>query len=349
MPSRRRLGLYLATVSVAALVSVLLCVLIYRRSIEIGKGVSHAKVSFRLNWIPDPTFTGAYMAKRHRMWRRRNVSVDIKAGGMNIDPIRLVADGTDEFGVVGANRLLEAISKGYDIVAVCVEMQTNPVGWVVRSDSDIRDFGDFVGHRIGLKIGDESETIMKAVFAKMGISESSVELVRVGFSPDPFITGLVDALPVYINEEPHTIQSRGVKVRVLHPSSIGISLYGNVVFTSRRMLEERGSVVQSFVSGLLDGWYLARKMPSNIVAKELQEIEPRMKDVPTEEVLLSTLKLVFGMGEKRGARLGWMNIEDWQKTARIMEKYANVYLERDIASVFTNVYVENYYKSDGKR
>lgn len=326
-----------------SLIVIIFSIVFYKQALEIREGITKAKVSFRLNWIPDPTFTGAYVAKSRSQWKNQNLEVSIKPGGMNIDPIRLVDDGTDQFGVVGANRLLQARAEGYRIVAICVEMQTHPVGWIVRHDSPIQSFKDFEGHRIGLKVGDESETIMNAVFNKLKISLEKVTLVPVGFSPNQFITGKVDALPVYINEEPHTVSSKGISVRILHPSAEGISLYGNVIFTNEDMINNKIEIVQKFVSGLLEGWQIAKNEPSKNIANELIEIEPDMANVPTEKVLVSTLELVFGSLDKNKKKLGWMDLERWENSLNILEKFTDIELKENLATVFTNSFVEKYY------
>lgn len=337
--------IWIPIVVIAIFVTVIvLSFVFYGRALRAQRGQEEVvDVTFRLNWQPDPTFTGAFMAKIRGTWAKRDVNVEILAGGMNISPERLVSEGRDDFGVIGANRLIQARSQGYPLVAVCAEMQTHPVGWIVREDSEIRSFSDFEGKRIGLKVGDESETIMDAVFNKVGLSRDRVTLVPVGFSPEPLLTKQVDALPVYINEEPHTVAAKGVKVRIIHPSDVGITLYGNVIVTHENTVKTKSSLVQRFVSGLLEGWEEAKNANSKTVATELINADSRMGDVATEKVVVSTLDLVYGSAINSRRKLGWMDLEGWQRSESVMRNYAKVELTGDITAIFTNTFVEEYY------
>lgn len=300
-------------------------------------------ISLRLNWIPDPTFTGAYIAKQRKIWEQLGLSVSIEPGGMNLDPIRLVSNGTNQFGVVGANRLLQARSEGFPVRAVCVEMREHPVGWLVLDDSPISTFQDFAGKKIGIKVGDESDSILQSVLAVLNIDRSEIEEVPVGFSVDPLLNGLVDALPVYVNEEPHTVRARGFDVRVLRPSEIGITLYGNVIIVNEELIENSSELVDEFVSGLIQGWNAAYSNEPDSIVQDLIAAEPQMAEVPTEEVLKSTLNLVFN-----GSELGvcQMEISGWERSRRLLEEHADLQLNESIENVFYNESVEKYYSEN---
>jgi NitT/TauT family transport system substrate-binding protein len=305
-----------------------------------SEGKEHPHVSLRLNWTPDPTFAGAYMALATRSWTDAGLEVKIKEGGINLDPMRLVIDGTDDFGIVGADRLLQACADDRNLVAVALELRDNPVGWVVRPDSGIRSFTDLAGHRVGQKYGSETEAIWNAVVNKLNLQDKQITLVPVQFSADPFVQGVVDAFPVYVNEEPNTLAAKGIPVTVLHPADAGLSLYGNVVVTTRQTIQQRPEVVRRFVIGLIRGWEAAAGEPGAVSA-ELIRIEPDMKNVPTQEVLVATIKLARGRGNEQ--RFGWMEAERWAQSRAILSQFAGLKQDMNISSCYTNEFVEQYY------
>lgn len=301
------------------------------------------KVSLRLNWIPDPTFTGAYIAKLHRFWQDLNIEVEIKPGGMNLDPVRLVTNGMDNFGITGADRLLYARAQGLPLVAISLELRDNPVGWIVRKDSDIHSFHDFIGKRVGQKYGSETEAIFDATLSILKIDPATIKVIPVQFSLHPFLNKQVDAFPVYINEEPHTVEAKGVKVRVIHPFEYGIHPYGNVAFTLESTVRQKPDLVQSFVNGLLDGWHTAFQEEPTKIAEKLVRIEPDMGNVPTEKVLISTLELVRGRDVGSEKRIGWMELYRWEQTHHILSEHAGLKKEMNIEAAFTNQFIERYY------
>ena len=309
-----------------------------------GSETKNREITLRLNWIPDPTFTGAYIAKSRGFWKNRGIEVKIKQGGMNLDPLRLVTEGTDNFGITGADRLLQARTQGLPVVAVSLELRDNPVGWIVREDSGIKSFRDLVGKQVGQKYGSETEAIYDATVSVLKIDPKTIHVVPVQFSLEPFLNKQVDAFPVYVNEEPHTVEAKGVKVRIIHPSDYGIGMYGNVLFTLESTVKQDPMLVQSFVDGLLDGWNASLREQPDKIAKELIAIEPDMGNVPTEKVLVSTLELAQGKHVEGKVPIGWMDTDGWTATYRLLTEHAGLKKELNIGSVFDNGFVEHYYR-----
>jgi ABC-type nitrate/sulfonate/bicarbonate transport system substrate-binding protein len=287
------------------------------------------------------------MAKANGLWKQRGLDVEIRPGGLNIDPLRLVAEGSDDFAIDGADRLLFAVEKGMNLVAVSLELRDNPAGWVVREDSDIREFRDLAGRKVGQKYGTAAENIWRAVLGEAKIDSASIKLVPVQFALDPFLSGTVDALPVYVNEEPFTIRSKGVGTRVLYPSDVGLNFYGNVLITNKDMIEKHPLLVEKFVAGLLEGWKLAESGKLDNVASTLRRVEPSMGSVPTDSVLQATIVLAHGRNTQGEHRFGWMDANGWTQTQSVMTRYAGLSKTINLSACWTNRFVEAYYLGKG--
>src|SRR5947199_10328539 len=65
-------------------------------------------ISLRLKWVYDPGFAGEMVASKAGLFEKYGVRVDIKPGGFEADPIKLVAAGSDTIGVAGADLFLIA-------------------------------------------------------------------------------------------------------------------------------------------------------------------------------------------------------------------------------------------------
>ena len=337
------------------LVIILMCLLVLGSSIALYVGDERTaeeeaerklqRVSLRLNWTPDPTFAGAYIAKSRGFWRDRGLEVTIKPGAMHIDPRGLVIDNTDTFGIVGANKLLWARGRNEELVAICLELRDNPVGWIVKERSGIHTVADFAGRRVGQKFGTETESMIKAVLSVAKVDPNRLTIIPVGQRLNAFTKGSVDVFPVYMNEEPHTVRDiMHIDCRIIDPYTYDINPYGNVVIVSEGTIQSDPNMVQSFVSGLMEGWNAAKKEDAAEISAEHVRIEPDMELVPTEAVLLSTLRLVRGDKSEPSDRVGVMRPDRWQETYALFNEHAGLG-PVDMRAVHTNKFVNEYYRS----
>jgi len=209
-------------------------------------------VALFLNWVPEAGYAGPLLAKSLGLWGTQGLDVDIVPGGGDRKPIELVLKNAGSFGIAGSDRVMAAVSKGLRIVAVEVDFQRSPVGWMVRASSDIRTPKDFENHRVAIK-DNESQYIYRALIAKFKVNRKRVRESSGEFSLNPFLDEEVDAWPVYVNEEPHLLEAHQIPYRLIKPRDYGIDLYGNVLFTSQYSLETNEKAVCKFVRGYLKG------------------------------------------------------------------------------------------------
>lgn len=324
---------------------------LYKKAKKIrGEGTERKlqRVSLRLNWTPDPTFAGAYIAKSRGYWRDQGLEVIIRPGAMHIDPRALIMDGTDTFGIVGANKLLWARGRDDKLVAISLEFRDNPVGWVVKKDSGIHGVKDFAGRVVGQKFGTEVESMLKAVLSVAKVNPESLKIVAVGYRFDPFTRGNVEVFPVYMNEEPHTIKKNAhIDCLIISPHMYDINPYGNVVIVSEHTIRTDPNMVQSFVSGLLEGWNAVLREETAEISAELVRIESDMALVPTEAVLLSTLELVRGDKSEPWDKVGLMSHDRWEETYALFHNHTGLGWV-NVAAVYNNQFVEEYYGSRDK-
>ena len=66
------------------------------------------KVSLRLAWVFDMAEVGILVAKEKGFFQKEGLDVTIEPGGFGLDPIKLVAAGSNDFGIGGAGNLLLA-------------------------------------------------------------------------------------------------------------------------------------------------------------------------------------------------------------------------------------------------
>lgn len=212
------------------------------------------KTTLRLKWVYDPGFAGEMVAAQAGFFKEKGVEVELKPGGFEADPIKLVASGSDTFGVAGADSFLLAREKGVPIVAFAAGYIETPVVFYSRASSGIKSPQDFVGKKVGYQAGQDTATVYEALLKRVGVERGKINEVPVKFDFSPFMTGQVDVWPGYAATQSYILQRENIPYNVITPNEYGLSYLGTVYFTSEKFMSEHPEAVQAFVDGLIKGW-----------------------------------------------------------------------------------------------
>ena len=215
-------------------------------------------VTLRLKWLYDPGFAGEMVAAKAGLFEKYGINVDIKPGGFESDPIKLVASGADNIGVAGADSFLIARSKGVPIVAFALGgyLETG-VAYYVHADSGIDSPKDFIGKKVGYQAGQDTATIYyEALMRKLGVDRAKITEVPVKFDFTPFLQKQVDVWPGYAATQAYILEREKVPYKQFLPADSGISFIGTVYFTTEAYMAKNPKVIEAFTKGLIDGWDL---------------------------------------------------------------------------------------------
>lgn len=286
------------------------------------RGGGSSPISLRLAWLPGATFIGDYAAIHTSSWKTRGLDISLKPGGFEFDAIRLVAAGSDQFGVTSGPQLIQARAQGIPIVAIGSTIPRSPIGWVSHLDSGIVKPQDFRGKRIGAQFGTHTEVTFEALMAKLSIPLSAVERVPVKFDPALFLTKQIDVLPVYLIDQPIEFDSNGVKTNRIDPFDYDVGLnYGNLYFTTERLLKDSPDVVSAFVDGARDGWVWAHSH-QNEAAELLAAAAPTVPQALHAAKADATFRFIAGKSEYRG--IYPVSISGLLATAELLKTYGKL-------------------------
>jgi NitT/TauT family transport system substrate-binding protein len=242
-----RLAIVIVTIS---------CVIFLTCQIGRAQPANPVSATLRLKWLYDPGFAGELVAARAGLFNEQGLDIEIKPGGFDADPIRLVASGADTIGVSGADSFLLARAKGVPIVAIGAGYLRSAVVYYSLSKSGIRSPQDFIGKRVGYQAGQDTATIYEALLAKLGIARRSMEEVPVRFDFSPLITGEVDVWPGYIATQSYALNKRGIAYNLIEPSSYGIDVLGTVYFVTENTFRNKFDLLRRFMKAVVSGWAL---------------------------------------------------------------------------------------------
>jgi diguanylate cyclase (GGDEF)-like protein len=214
------------------------------------------KMRLQLRWLHQFQFAGYYMALEKGFYAQAGLEVEIRPGGPGTPkPIDLLLEGDADFAIANSG-LVIARMQGQPLVALAAIMQSSPIVWIVRADSDIYTPQDLAGKRVMLMPEPESAELL-VTLAREGVDHERLELQQTSFDPQDLVDGNTDAYNGYVSNEPFWLQQQQLPYRLIKPREYGVNFYSDVLTTREALLQERPAQVEAFIQASLKGWQYA--------------------------------------------------------------------------------------------
>ena len=286
-------------------------------------------VTLQLQWQHQFQFAGYYAAKEKGFYKQAGLDVEI-IESLN-PPHDKVASGQVEFGLSGSGLITE-VAQGKPLVALAAINQVNQYIWLVRADSDIFTAKDFIGKTVTHQKANDALT---AMFIKEGISLKHINIVPPSYNISKLINGDIDAFASYASNEPFFMLERGVDFRIISPEQYGIDFYGDILFTSQKMLKKHPETVAAFRKASLEGWKYAIENKEEIIDLILKKYNSQHKSRPhllfeAQAISDSTLYPIVELGHMNEGR--WAHITKTYRDMGVID--SDIKLESFIYSTY---------------
>jgi NitT/TauT family transport system substrate-binding protein len=301
-----------------------------------------ATVRVLLPWIHSVEYAGFYMAEAKGHYAKENLTVNVIEFDFNhpADPVAEVAAGNAEFGVSGAAAMLLGRAAGKSVVGTTTIYQKNPLVLATLKSRSLTQPADLIGKKVMIDTQGYDGAIFAAMFVKMGINPTTqVTIVpRADFSDNPLINGEVDAIDVFLENQPVKLERQGHPVNLISPSDYGVDLYANVIFTTEKRIAEEPDVVERFVRATLRGAQDAVNDPVGSVDLMLERSSDldRASEI---ESMRASLPLIVPAGSKPGM----MSAQVWEQGHQIMLDQGLLTAPQDIAKAYTLKFLKAVY------
>jgi NitT/TauT family transport system substrate-binding protein len=259
-----------------------------------------AKTRLALNWKPDPQFGGFYAAN----YAQRGLAIEILPGGAGTPTVQMIGAGSAEFGIVSADELVLARSRGNDVVALFAVYQNCPQGIMVHASRRLASIEDVV------KEG--TLAIQRGLpYARLLEKKFGFDKVRVVPSPGGDISAFLRdekfAQQCFIMSEPLQARRAGVEVTTFPVSDIGYNPYTTVLATSGESLRSNEGRARAMSAAVREGWraYLDDPRDAN---ERMRQLNPSMDAATFAEVAEAQKPFI----EVEGAPLGAMSEGRWE-------------------------------------
>lgn len=217
------------------------------------------KVVLQLKWLHQFQFAGFYMAVDKGFYDEAGFDVEIKERDISKSPVEQVLAGTATFGISDSSIVLNRL-QGKPVVALAAIFQNSPLVLATLASSNIRRPEDLMGKSIMYQKGIDG-AVLTAMFKRQGIFPSDFTQVEHSFNNQDLVDGNVDAISVYLTNQPYWFQSKGIDINIIDPVNYGVDFYGDLIFTRQEYAEQHPDRARAFVEASIKGWRYALLNP----------------------------------------------------------------------------------------
>ena len=284
------------------------------------------------------------MAKDKGFFKENGLDVTINPGGPANSSVKLVAAGTDDFGVTGSSELLQARAKGIPIVAVAVVFKRSPVVYIAKKISHIEKPEDFIGKKVALVFGENTETEYRAMLKNLSIDANKIKEIAFNFNLVPFLEDKIDVIPAYAFDQPISAEMEGAQINRIFPSDHGVTPYGDVLFTRDKMIEERPEIIERFLRAFVQAWKWCMENPEEAIDILLKNTESLNLNKTKESATLhEAFKFVIPKDEPN-KQIGVMEHKRWEDSLMPLKEFNLVDKEIDLTTAYNSNFIDKVYK-----
>lgn len=206
-----------------------------------------------VGYIPNVQFAPFYIAMEKGYYRDAGLEVTLDYS-YETDGVALVGANQLQFAVVSGEQVLLARAQGLPVVYVTTWWQDYPVGIAALKDQGIRSPQDLKGKRIGTPVLFGASYVgLRALLGVAGLSEEEVTIETIGFNQvESLATGQLQAVVVYVNNEPIQLQQRNYEVDVVRVAD-HVHLASNGLITNETVMAENPDLVRRMAAATLKG------------------------------------------------------------------------------------------------
>lgn len=221
-------------------------------------------VTLHLKWKHQFQFAGYYAAKMRGFFREEGLDVDFIEGAPDKSASRAVLDGRADFGIGDADILLDRL-KGRPLILVAPIFQHSPFIILSLNEKQITKPSDLIGKRLMISSNAATDLQIKYFLLRQNVPMSSLQEIPHTGNIQSLLENKADAMTAYSSFDPYSLKKLGVEYNILNGRMYGIDFYGDALFTSENVLNEKPEIVESFRKAALKGWKYAIEHKEEII------------------------------------------------------------------------------------
>jgi NitT/TauT family transport system substrate-binding protein len=304
------------------------------------------KVTVQLDYVVRGNHAMFFVARKKGYFAKEGVEITaIQRGTGSPNAMRFVGGGNAEFGFGDLPTLAVARSQEVPVVALAAVNQASPLGMLALSSKlKLTKPQDLKGLNVGVQPAGATYVFLKAFLAANGMSLDDIKQNTVTPPYENYLLlGRVDAVPGYIDAEVPELEAKAGgpgSLSIILGSDFGYTVYGSGLFTSEKVIAEKGDLVQRFVNAYMQAFADVINNPGE-AADIIIEANPEYaakKDVLVKQIE-ADIKATFFSADTKANGIGWMTKDAWAKTAKILLDQGAMKQAINVEAAFTDKYL----------
>lgn len=295
-----------------------------------------APVRLLLTYMPDVQFAPFYVGIEKGFFADHGLDLTIEHKGES-DVTKLVGTGEAQFGIVSGEQVLLARAQDIPIVYIFGWYQKYPVAVASKKALGIITPADLAGHSVGTPVKEGASYIgLEALLASAGLTDADIDLQATGYTQvETLMTDRVDAVVVYIANEPIQLEAQGVEVNIIRVSDYA-KLVSNGLIASEETLAQKPDLVRAMAAALAESVQYAMDHPDEafeISKKYVEGLSDPAVEAAQKQVLARSIELW------KADRLGQTDPAAWQDMQALLINIGLLSGEQDLRQAFTNEFL----------
>jgi NitT/TauT family transport system substrate-binding protein len=304
------------------------------------------KVTVQLDYVVRGNHAMFFVARKKGYFAKQGIEINaIQRGTGSPNAMRFVGGGNAEFGFGDLPTLAVARSQEVPVVALAAVNQASPLGMLALSSKlKLTKPQDLKGLNVGVQPSGSTYVFLKAFLAANGMSLDDIKQNTVTPPYENYLLlGRVDAVPGYIDAEVPELEAKAGgpgSLSIILGSDFGYTVYGSGLFTSEKVIAEKGDLVQRFVNAYIQAFADVIANPGE-AADIIIEANPEYaakKDVLVKQIE-ADIKATFFSADTKANGIGWMTKDAWAKTAKILLDQGAMKQAINVEAAFTDKYL----------
>ena len=257
----------------------------------------------QLKWLHQFQSAGLYAALEKGYFAEEGLDVILRERDPSKNMVAEVLDGAADYGVADSILLMH-YAAGEPVVLVAAFFQHSAGAIMTMGDSGLVSPADLASKRVAFYDNDSDGIDVLAMLAAQKVLERG--LIRVPWAErlDRLAARQIDAVAIYLTNEPFTMAERGHRVNLITPRHFGIDLYGDMLFTSQQEAQENPMRVEALRRAVIRGWHYALDHKEEMVDLILQRYNTQNK---SREALMNEARAIEVLIDRYTSPLGEIN------------------------------------------
>ncbi|HYM29724.1 MAG TPA: ABC transporter substrate-binding protein [Candidatus Cybelea sp.] len=302
-----------------------------------GPALALDKVSFGTDWKAEAEYGGFYQAVAAGIYQKHGLDVSLRQGGPQVNHTQLLAAGRLDFNIGNSFIAMNFVKEKVPLVAVAAYFQKDAQVLIAHAGAGNDSLAALKGKPV--MIGSDTR-VGSWLFLKAKFGYSDQQIRPYNFTIAPWLADKNAVQQGYVTSEPYLMEKAGAKPMVFLLADNGYDNYGNVVQTSRKLVQEHPDIVQRFLDASAEGWYsylYGDPSPANKLIK--QDNSEMTDDLIANGIAKMKEYGIVDSGDALKVGIGAMSGARWKRFFDVMAAQGLYPKDLDWKQAFTTQFV----------